>query len=119
MKALYKHLLLWGACPVFSAAAFAQTVYKAPFRSDGEVRVYETQYKSEADLLVFKAAYKVPTGDNRGMWFFTDTRSIADKRVYFTDNRNDADIVIFYTPYASEAGWRNQQKKQLMEVKKK
>lgn len=118
MKATYKLLLLSSGLLTLSAPVKAQSVYQAPYRSDGEVRVYVSRYKGEADLLVYKTQYRGEATGNTGVWYFTEYRGIADKRIFITDTRGDADIVICYTPYRGEAGWRNQQKKQLMEKKK-
>lgn len=50
------------------------------------MKVYVTNYKNEADLIVYKCDY-----------------------------RNEADLVIYFTHYRNEAGWRNEEKKHLME----
>lgn len=120
MKAIHKHLLLLGSFLTLSAAARAQTVYQTPNRADGEVRVYVTQYRSEADLIVFRSNNigEARASGNTGVWYFTDTRSLGEKRIFITTNRADSDITIAYTDTRGDAGWRNQQKRQLMEKKK-
>jgi hypothetical protein len=112
-------MLLLSSFLILSAALKAQIVYQAPVRSDGEVRVYVTKYRSEADLIVFKSQNigEARASGNAGVWYFTDTRSLAEKRVYITDIRADSDITIAYTDIRGDAGWRNPQKKKLMEKK--
>jgi len=119
MKAIHKHLLLLTSFLTLSAAATqAQVVYKTDTRGDAEVKVYVSQYKGDADLLVYKTEFMRDADGNRGIWYFSEFRSMADKRVYISDFRGDADIVICYTQDRGEAGWRNSQKKELMEKKK-
>lgn len=67
-------------------SAKGQTIFTCEYRTEADVKVYVTNYKNEADLIVYKCDY-----------------------------RNEADLVIYFTHYRNEAGWRNEEKKHLME----
>ena len=47
------------------------------------------KYQSQADLLVYKVDYKSQADGNKGLWFFTDYASQADKTI-FTDYASQA-----------------------------
>ena len=52
--------------------------------------------------------------ENRGIWFFEDIESRADKKIFFEDIESRAELKIYFTDIESRAGWRNNQKKYLL-----
>lgn len=62
---------------------------------------------------MYKCDYRSEAEGNRGMWYFVEYRSDAQKEIYFTDYRSEADIKVYFTNYRSEAGWKNKEKQYL------
>lgn len=75
-------------CCLISNNALAQKVYETNSRYDADVKVYETDSRYDAD--------------EEGRWFFTDSRYDADLKIYYCSSRYDA-------------GWKNEEKRKLME----
>ncbi|MDA8994828.1 DUF6150 family protein [Schleiferiaceae bacterium] len=50
----------------------------------------------------------------KGIGFFVDYQSQADKSIYFVKYASQADLKIYFVKYASKAGWRNKEKVHLM-----
>ena len=69
---------------------------------------------SSADLIVYKTEYSSPARGNRGLWYFEEYSSRADKTIFFVDYSSQADLKVFFTDYQSQAGWRNASLKHLM-----
>ena len=78
------------------------------------VKVQVSDYKYEADLVVYKTTYKYEADGNKGVWYFTDYKYDAKKKIYFTDYKYEADLVIYFTTYKYEAGWQKKEKQHLM-----
>ena len=69
----------------------AQKFYSAEYASQADIKVFVSDYEGRADLSVFKVGYSSQVGENNGKWFFVD--------------------------YASQAGWRNQEKMHFIYLK--
>jgi hypothetical protein len=61
----------------------AQKVFSVKYKSDADVKVFVVDYKSQADLIVYKTKYASNAKENKGLWFFTDYKSQADKKSFF------------------------------------
>ena len=85
----------------------AQKVFSCNYKSDTDIKVFVAKYKSDADLVVYRAKYPSDAVGNTGIWFFTEYKSDARKKIYFTEYKSDADLVIWFTEYKSDAGWRD------------
>ena len=66
----------------FSVSGYSQAVYNVEYSSQADVKVYVVEYQSQADLLVYKVDYKSQADGNKGLWFFTDYASQADKTIF-------------------------------------
>ena len=60
----------------------AQKVFSVKYKSDADVKVFVVDYKSQADLVVYKSKYESNAKENKGLWFFTDYKSQADKKFF-------------------------------------
>ena len=98
------------------ALAMSQKIYSTNVESRADVKVFVEKYESRADLVVFrtKVASRAKKEDNKGIWFFEDVESRADKTIFFEDVESRADLKIYFTDVESRAGWRNPSKKYLM-----
>lgn len=112
MKFWILSLLLIGVIGI----ANSQKIYSTNVESRANVKVYVESVESRADLVVYKT--KIPSRakkeDNKGIWFFEDVESRADKKIYFEDVESRADLKIYFTDVESRAGWRNPSKKHLL-----
>ena len=64
-------------------------------------------------LVVYKTKYSSEATDNKGVWYFTQYKSEAKKKIYFTEYSSEADVKVYFTDYKSEAGWKNKSKQHL------
>lgn len=71
-------------------------------------------YESQADLKVFKVDYSSQVNGNKGLWYFVEYISQADKRICFVDYASQSDLKIYFVKYSSQAGWRNKSKQHLL-----
>lgn len=51
-----------------------------------------------------------------GLWWFADYSQHAEKVIWFTEYESLADLKIYYVSSSSLGGWRNNDKKHLMEI---
>ena len=70
--------------------------------------------KYDADLCVYKVTSKYDAENNKGLWYFTDSKYDADKKIFFVDSKYDADLLIYFVDSKYDAEWRTSSKKQLM-----
>lgn len=93
--------------------AKAQKVYTA---NSADIRIFVVDKEYRADLVVYRTnkESRAKASDNRGIWFFCDKASRADKKVCFVDKEYRANLKVFFTDKEYRAGWRNQEKKHLM-----
>ena len=70
--------------------------------------------KYDAHLVVHKCSSKYDAKENKGLWFFVDSKYDADKTIFFVDSKYDADLIIFFSESKYDAGWRDKSKMQLM-----
>jgi hypothetical protein len=59
---------------------------------------------------VFKCNSKYDAVENKGLWFFTESKYDAKKKIFFVDSKYDADIIIFFSDSKYDAGWKNNAK---------
>ena len=91
----------------------AQKVYSCSSKYDADVKVWVADSKYDADLVVFKCSSKYDATDNKGLWFFVDSKYDADKKIFFVDSKYDADVKIYFTDSKYDAQWRETNKKHL------
>ncbi|MCH5232645.1 MAG: hypothetical protein J1E78_03325, partial [Muribaculaceae bacterium] len=95
--------------------AEAQKVYDTHNESRADVKVFVVDKDYRADLVVFTTNTDSRAKDNRGIWFIEHTESRADKKICFVNAASRADLKVYFTNTESRAGWRNPEKKALME----
>ena len=61
-------------------------------------KVFSTQHSYQADIKVY----------------VVDKEYQADKKIYFVDRQYQADLIVYFTDKAYKAGWKKNQKKQLL-----
>jgi len=105
-------LALCAALAAFPAQA--QKIFSCTYKSDADIIVYVSEYKSDADLVVYKTKYASDATGNDGIWFFTEYKSDAKKKIFFTEYKSDADLIIFFTEYKSDAGWQEKKRMHLL-----
>ncbi len=99
---------------VFLHSLHAQKIFSVDYVSQADFKVFVVDYISQSDLKVFKLKYKSQAKDNRGLWYFVDYESQADKNIYFVDYESQADLLIYFVDYKSKAGWRDKSKKHFL-----
>lgn len=99
-----------------ASLAKAQKIYSTNYPSRADFKVYVEKVESRADLVVYitKVASRAKKEDNKGIWYFEDIESRADKTIYFEDVESRADLKIYFTDVESRAGWRKPAKKYLL-----
>ena len=112
---MMKKLLLASALMLLQTAANSQLICATEHPGMADLKVYVTEYQGMADLLVYKQPYQVAVGPNNGQWFFTPYQGSATKIIYFTDQQGLADLIICYVDTQGAAGWKNREKKRLLE----
>lgn len=111
-----KKLLLFIILFIEFGSLKGQKIYSTNVESRADVKVYVEKVESRADLVVYKTkvSSRAKKEDNKGIWFFEDVESRADKTIFFEDVESRADLKIYFTDVESRAGWRNPSKKYLM-----
>lgn len=112
-----KNLILTVCCLIVAYGGLkAQKIYSTNVESRADIKVFVETVESRADLIVYKTkvASRAKKEDNRGIWFFEDVESRADKTIFFEDVESRADLKIYFTDVESRAGWRNPSKKYLL-----
>jgi competence protein ComGC len=72
-------------------------------------KVFITKNKVEAKLIVYKASTQIEADTtvrttslkskaSQGYWYFTNTRSEADKVIYITNIKAEANRIIYFKP---------------------
>jgi hypothetical protein len=81
-------------------------IYEEKDRRRAQFLVYiEPENEYRANLTVFKEINST-LADNKGLWYFTETRGFADYAVHFVEDRAIADFIIYYTEKPHYAGCR-------------
>ena len=93
----------------------AQVVQSVGRTSSKAISVFIVDYPEEADLWVYTLDSKKQATGNRGLWYFQDSQSYADKKIFFVESREESKLKIFFVEEAKLAGWKNQKKKPLLE----
>ena len=93
----------------------AQKIFDTHNESRADVKVFVVNNESRADLIVYTTNYDSRAKGNKGIWFWEHNSSRADKKICFVNNESRADLKVYFTNYESRAGWKNQEKKYLME----
>ena len=96
----------------------AQKVFDTPSESRADVKVFVVDKDYRADLIVYATNTASRANGNKGIWFIEHTESRANKKICFVNSESRADLKVFFTNTESRAGWRNQDKKILMESKR-
>ena len=110
---IWKKLFIIGFL-LMSFNSYSQKIHSVGFSSQAEVNVYVVDFESQADLKVYKVDFESQADGNKGLWYFVDFPSRADKKIYFVDFPSRADLKVFFVGFKSQAGWRNASKKYLM-----
>ena len=95
--------------------ANAQKVYDTHNESRAQVKVFVVDKDYRADLIVFTTNTEHRAKGNRGIWFIEHNESRADRKICFVNNESRADLKVYFTNTESRAGWKNPDKKCLME----
>ena len=100
-----------------AGSAKAQKVFDTHNESRAQVKVYVVDRDYRADLIVYTTnnASRARKEDNKGIWFIEHVESRADKKICFVDREYRADLKVYFTNQESRAGWKNKDKKHLME----
>lgn len=114
MRKIISLLVLGGLGTLHS---FSQQIYVTETPTTAQVKVYVVNTPTIADLVVYKANSPVYPGvnQNEGIWYFVSTPTIANKTIYYVETPTIADLQIYFTEVPTIAGWRNPNKRQLME----
>jgi uncharacterized protein DUF6150 len=86
-----------GNCDVYGQIFVTEIPQQAHYR------VFIDDSEAFANLVVFEEENAL-MADREGMWFFTNSRGLANFSIYFTENKSDADFTIFYTDIPGFAG---------------
>jgi len=78
-------------------------VYVAKERAQADFIVYEEESEAFADFLVFEEENRLYATE-AGLWFFVETRGIADFSIYYTKEKSEADFIIAFTDSPTFAG---------------
>lgn len=62
---------------------------------------------------IYSCESKYNADENKGLWYFTDSKFNADKKIFFTNSKNKAGLVIYFTESDYNAEWRNKNKMHL------
>ena len=98
----------------FNLSISAQVVFETEYFSHSDVNVFVSQNRDIADLLVYKVDRPDAAGENNGVWYFTENKDEAVRKIYFVKYTNRADLIIYFVDNKSQAGWKNEGKKYLM-----
>ena len=91
-----------------------QTVFPVKFINQADVKVFEVEFENQADLNVYRVDFRNGAEGCDGNWFFTQFENQASKKIFFVAFPNQADLKIFYVNFSNRAGWRNEEKKNLI-----
>lgn len=99
-----------------AGSARAQKMYSVGSEYQADVKVYVVDSEYKADLIVYKTKRHsdAKANENKGIWYFCDSKYKADKTVYFTDREYKADLKVFFTDKKYRAGWKKPEKKHLL-----
>ena len=106
-------LFIFLICSLVTAKA--QKVYDTHNESRAEVKVFVVDKDYRADLVVYTTNTDYRAKGNKGIWFIEHNQSRADKKICFVNNESRADLKVYFTNTESRAGWKNPDKKALME----
>jgi nuclear transport factor 2 (NTF2) superfamily protein len=79
------------------------TVYVEKDRNRADYFVYVEESEAFADLVVYKEQNRL-FADKKGLWHFSNNRSLAHFTVYFVNDRHLAHFTVYYTDAATFAG---------------
>jgi len=102
---------------VLTYSGVSQSIFTCEYKYQSDITVKVVNYKHEADLLVYRSTVDYNTKGNKGVWYFTDTKYTSDISVQFVKYKYQADLTIYYVRHSYEAGWRNKNKKYLIQTK--
>ena len=114
---MIKLAVILGFFFISTSQVYSQKIFEVDAKYKADISVHVTQYKYKADLLVYKQNSELSIEDNAGVWFFVDEAYKAFKKVYFVSSEYQSDLVICYVEHKYQAGWKNDEKKYLLETK--
>ena len=91
-----------------------QTEFPVKFMNQADVKVFEVEFENQADLNVYRVDLRNRADGCDGNWFYTQFENQASKKIYFVAFPNQADLKIFFVNFSNRAGWRNEEKKNLI-----
>lgn len=96
--------------------ARAQKIFISENKITADVTVFVVNRESRADLLVYVTDRSYTSGldNNEGIWYFVERRYQADKTIAYGSEYN-SDLKIMFTDKKYRAGWRNEEKRHLLE----
>lgn len=85
-------------------------IYQTFSYADAQCRVNIASNKGEADLWVYNVNSRgMANGD--ALWYVTDNRSEASKRIHFC-SRGMSELIIYFVDNKLEAGWQKKHRLQ-------
>ena len=93
----------------------AQLFFVTETIDQAKVKVFNVDTPEQADLLVFFVNTK-PEVTKIGLWMEVETAPEAQVLIIFVDDEKLADIKICIVEDAAKAGWRNEAKKDLLNL---
>lgn len=100
---------------ILLSPAKAQKVFDTHNESRAEVKVFVVDKEYRADLIVYTTNVDHRAKGNKGIWFIEHKESRADKKICFVKVESRADLKVYFTNTESRAGWKNIDKKALLE----
>ncbi|SDC34836.1 DUF6150 family protein [Williamwhitmania taraxaci] len=93
----------------------AQLFFETETVEQAKVKVFNVDTPEQADLLVFFVNTK-PEVTKIGLWMEVETEPEAQALIIFVDDEKLADIKICIVEDITQAGWRNEAKKGLLNL---
>ncbi len=98
-----------------STIAKAQDIFVVQYKEEAQVIVCVVKDTIHADLVVYIDGHAIEGEENDGIWYMVGHRSQGRKLIYFTQHLSDCDLKIYFTDKKTEARWRHNSKKHLLE----
>ncbi len=93
----------------------AQLFFQVEKVEQAKVKIFNVDTPELADLLVF-FVYTKPEVTKVGIWMQVETEPEAQALIIFVDDEKLADIKICIVEDIAQAGWRNEAKKDLLNI---
>ena len=81
MSKIYILILLPILILVLQSDLLSQKIFSCESKYDADVKIFVVESKYDADLLVYKEESKYNAEGNKGLWYFTESKYDADKKI--------------------------------------